>query len=111
MNEIFTAIMVLLSKYWLLATLFSLLLVGMAIGLMLRRWPGVFKPAERVCSALVYVLLFLLGLSAGNNRQVVGQLGQMGYEALLISVFAVIGSVIVSYVVYIIFFRNAGSKE
>jgi len=110
-NELMQNLGSILFKYWQLATLFSLLIVGLVAGVILRRRPAVLRSAEKTSSVMVYALLFLLGISAGSNKQVVGQIGKLGYQAMVITVFAVIGSLIVSYVVYRVFFKNTGTEE
>lgn len=54
-----------------------------------RRLPWIGK----VTTALVWLLLFLLGLEVGGNRQIVEALPTLGVDALVIAVFATLGSI------------------
>lgn len=72
-----------------------LIVMGIMIGSLLlgvicrRRLPWVGK----VTTVLVWLLLFLLGLEVGGNRQIVEALPTLGVDALVISMFATLGSV------------------
>lgn len=50
-------------------TVIGLMLGGMAIGFLLRRQE--FSWINKVITSLIWVLLFLLGVEVGGNRQIV----------------------------------------
>ena len=50
-------------------TVIGLMLGGMAIGFLLRRQK--FSWINKVITSLIWVLLFLLGVEVGGNRQIV----------------------------------------
>lgn len=52
----------------------------------------------------ILVLLFLLGVSVGHNRQIMDNLGTIGADALLITLGAVGGSVVCAWMVYKFYF-------
>ena len=54
-------------------TVIGLMLGGMAIGFLLRRQE--FSWINKVITSLIWVLLFLLGVEVGGNRQIVEGLG------------------------------------
>ncbi len=56
----------------------------------------------------ILVLLFLLGLVVGHNRQIMDNLGTMGVEALLITLGAVGGTVGCAWMVYKFYFSKPG---
>ncbi len=68
------------------------MLTGMLIGYLLksRRLTWINK----VVTVLIWLLLFLLGIDVGGNQAIINGLHTIGLEALLITIFAVFGSVI-----------------
>lgn len=70
----------------------SLLIGGIAVGYLLRN-RGIGTVAGRAVTALVWLLLFLLGAEAGGNEAVTSGLASLGRDALAISLFATGGSV------------------
>ena len=87
------------------------LLAGMAAGFALRRKPRVVVGAERLLMWAVFVLLFLLGLTTGLNRQVVRNLHNLGLQALLLTLGAVAGSLLFGWVLYVWAFRGVEREE
>lgn len=49
---------------------------------------------SRVITLLIWVLLFLLGIDVGSNQAIMSGLHTIGLEALVITVGAVLGSVV-----------------
>ncbi len=49
---------------------------------------------SRVITLLIWVLLFLLGIDVGSNQAIMSGLHTIGQEALVITVGAVLGSVV-----------------
>lgn len=70
-------------------TVILIMLCGIAVGRLLRGRSLSFVP--RVITFLIWLLLFLLGIEVGANPRVVGSLGSLGVEAVVIAVFAVLG--------------------
>jgi len=68
------------------------MLTGMLTGYLLknRRLTWINK----VVTVLIWLLLFLLGIDVGGNQAIINGLHTIGLEALLITIFAVLGSVI-----------------
>ena len=64
-------------------TVIGLMLGGMAIGFLLRRQK--FSWINKVITSLIWVLLFLLGVEVGGNRQIVEGLATLGVEAFTIT--------------------------
>ncbi|MCE1198870.1 MAG: lysine exporter LysO family protein [Marinilabiliales bacterium] len=87
------------------------LLAGILLGLLLLRKPLVLKFSNRLFSLSVYMLLFLLGVSVGRNKEVMSNLGKIGYEALVIAVASIAGSVLLSTLLYHRLFRKPPSHE
>lgn len=71
------------------------MLSGMLAGYLLRRL--LFGRLGRVITALIWMLLFLLGLEVGSNERIVSGLATLGLEALLITLAGTLGSVMAAW--------------
>lgn len=80
-------------------TLIGTLFAGLFIGYLARgrRWT---LWAGKSVSGTVYVLLFLMGVGVGGNRELLANLSAVGAEALLLSLSATAGSVALGAWVY-----------
>ena len=76
-------------------TIISIMLSGMLAGYLLRRL--LFGRLGRVITALIWMLLFLLGLEVGSNERIVSGLATLGLEALLITLAGTLGSVMAAW--------------
>ena len=76
-------------------TIISIMLSGMLAGYLLRRL--LFGRLGRVITALIWMLLFLLGLEVGSNERIVSGLATLGLEALLITLVGTLGSVVAAW--------------
>lgn len=54
----------------------------------------------------IWVLLFELGIAVGNNDMIIHNLDSIGWQALVLSIGGVWGSVLLAWVVYRIFFQS-----
>ena len=72
-------------------TIITIMLSGMLTGYLLRRL--LFGRLGRVIAALIWTLLFLLGLEVGSNERIVSGLATLGLEAILITLAGTLGSV------------------
>ena len=54
----------------------------------------------------VFLLLFLLGISVGINETIIRNIGKLGIQALLITIFAMAGSILIAFITYKLFFKN-----
>lgn len=70
------------------------LVVGLAVGFLLRDVEGVAPVADAAMTALVVVLLVMLGLAAGGDPRVVAGLADLGLEAAALGVAATAASVV-----------------
>ncbi|HBU21865.1 TPA: hypothetical protein DEB02_02895, partial [Candidatus Beckwithbacteria bacterium] len=53
---------------------------------------------DKVVVFTVYILLFLLGINIGGNEEIVASLGTIGFQALLIALAGVAGSILSAYI-------------
>lgn len=80
-------------------TILLFLLLGMGVGFVLRRRRKALEWAAKAAHWMVYLLLFFLGLSVGLNDTVIAALGSLGVQALVLSVGAVVGSVLTAVII------------
>jgi uncharacterized membrane protein YbjE (DUF340 family) len=79
---------------------------GMVAGYFLRNRKWVSKPVGIVITWAIYLLLFLLGISVGTNDTIISNIGKIGIQALLLTIGAVTGSILLSWLTYKFFFRK-----
>lgn len=63
---------------------------------------------HRIITLLIWLLLFLLGTEVGGNRMLIEGLHSLGLEALVITLAAVIGSVLGAWGLWL--FVSAGKR-
>ncbi len=85
-------------------TILGLLIVGVPVGFILRRYLVFRKVANRIVSLSVFLILFLLGAGLGSNHDLMAQLAEMSYAAVIISFGAFAGSALAMVLVYQVFF-------
>ncbi len=85
------------------------LLLGVALGVFLRRVPRVVPVTARLTAGTIYGLVFLLGASVGANPAVVANLGRFGFQALVLCLGGVLGSLVLARLVSPI--RSVASRE
>jgi len=77
---------------------------GMVAGFVLRRFRSLHSRLEKTVRYVIYLLLFLLGLSVGQNETIVRSFHLIGLKALIITAASVLGSLLLSVLVYKLFF-------
>lgn len=87
-------------------TVVAIMSFGMLLGYLLRSKKNIFKKVDRWVSLTIYLLLFLLGVSVGKNEIVVKNIHHIGIQALIITLAAIAGSVVLCGAVYFCFFRK-----
>ena len=83
-----------------------LMLAGILAGFALRQKSIVLKINEKLTSAAIYILLFLLGISVGLNKTIIQQLDKIGIQALIITIGAISGSVLTLWILYRFFLKD-----
>lgn len=80
------------------------MLGGVLVGYLLRKkktgWISGF------IMVAIWILLFLLGIAVGHNDEILNNLDTIGWQALVLSVGGVLGSVVLASVVYHYFFKK-----
>lgn len=62
-------------------------------------------------SYTIYLMLFLLGISVGANREVVNNLPTLGVQALALALAGVIGSAVAAWLVYKFIFKGKVTNQ
>jgi len=68
----------------------GIMFLGIGAGYLLRKRK--LRHLDNIMTAVVWLLLFLLGVEAGADERIVKWIGSLGLEALLITLAAVAGS-------------------
>lgn len=76
------------------------MLSGILIGYILRNIRAIPALVSKINIYIIFLLLFVMGLSVGNNPQVIQGLGTLGLLGIAISVVSIAGSVFLSWIVY-----------
>lgn len=82
------------------------LLAGMGLGGIVQRQKRCVKFIDQFIQITVAVLLFILGVSIGENRAIIDNLTSLGLDAVLLTVGAVLGSILAVCPVYVLFFKG-----
>ena len=89
-------------------TVIGIMLTGMLIGYLIRhkRLPKI----QQIITTLIWALLFLLGIDVGSNPDITQGLHTIGVEAVLISLAAIMGSVLASWLLWYIIYCKKNKK-
>lgn len=79
---------------------------GMLLGFLLRAKQRIVSSNEKLITYAIYLLLFLMGVSIGSNEQIMNSLSTLGIVALIVSMGAIIGSILTGFLVFKLFFKN-----
>ncbi len=83
-----------------------IMVVGIGLGVLLKKHPKIIKTAEYLTNWAIYLLLFLLGVSVGLNDDIIKNFENIGLQAALISVTSIIGSIFLGWFIYTFLFKN-----
>ncbi len=87
-------------------TVIILMSAGIFTGYLLRNKEFLARHIGIIITWLIYMLLFLLGISVGTNNDIISNLDEIGLDAMLITAGALSGSVIAAWITYRFFFRK-----
>lgn len=80
---------------------------GIITGYIFRKKRTFITFADKLAGWSVYLLLFLLGLSVGNNDQVINNFPVIGFNSIIITFSGISGSIILSFILYKLFFKKS----
>jgi len=89
-----------------LITVVSIMAGGMLLGFLLRAKQRIVSGNEKLITYAIYLLLFMMGVSIGSNEQIMNSLSTLGIVALIVSMGAIIGSILTGFLVFKLFFKN-----
>ena len=94
-----------------MVTYIGLLLVSLLAGIVAGLVRGKFTDNEKkyvsvAMTCLVFLLILLMGIKTGSNQAVIANLGVYGLQSLLITVGAVIGSILFAVLFEKLLFRD-----
>ncbi|MDD3567101.1 MAG: LysO family transporter [Bacteroidales bacterium] len=92
-------------------TVIIIMCAGIALGFLIRNRKRWVRLADRLTMWAIYLLLFLLGVAIGTNEVIVKNLPALGFKALLISLGGVLGSVLVAWLAYRLWFAPKKSDH
>ena len=92
---------------YIMFSIISTMFLGIGIGYVLRNWT-ILQKTEKTISLTIFLLLFILGVSIGSNSLIVNNLGKFGWQAIVLAVSGVLGSLIAARLVLQLFFRKGG---
>ncbi|MBI9055155.1 MAG: LysO family transporter [Bacteroidales bacterium] len=87
-------------------TVLLLMTAGTVLGWFIHKRKKILKVSSELTNWAIYLLLFLLGVSVGTNEKILNNFSQIGWQAISITLFAVAGSILTSWLTYIIFFKK-----
>ena len=84
----------------------AIMVVGIIVGYIYNNKKKFIKFSEKLTNWTIYLLLFLLGVGIGANKKIINNLDTIGYNALILTIGAVLGSIICALIVYKLFFKS-----
>lgn len=79
---------------------------GIVLGFIFRKKKSLITAADKLAGWSIYLLLFLLGLSIGNNQMIINNFARIGFNSIILTLSGISGSVILSFFAYKLFFKK-----
>ena len=92
-------------------TVIIIMFAGIVLGYIIRNRKLWVRLADKLTMWAIYLLLFLLGITIGTNEVIVKNLPTLGLKALLITMGGVLGSVLLSWLAYKLWFAPKDSEH
>lgn len=86
-----------------------LLIIGIGVGVLLRGRPCI-KATKWSIQITVCLLLFVFGVSIGSNRDLIDNLYNFGWQAMVIACLGVAGSIVAAWVAQRLFLKKGGKS-
>lgn len=91
-------------------TVLVIMIIGMICGYLLKEKKKLLQISEKLTTAIIFVLLFMLGIGVGLNKKVISGIDTIGWQAAVITFGAILGSLIFAYLTYKLFFTSKNEK-
>lgn len=82
----------------------------MILGYVFRNKTSFIVVSDKATTLVIYLLLFLLGIGVGLNETIISNMGTIGFQAITITFGAMLGSLILAYITYKLFFVEKNEK-
>ncbi|MGD9976320.1 MAG: LysO family transporter [Bacteroidales bacterium] len=92
-------------------TVIVIMILGITTGYLIRSSVRLVKVNETLTTYAIYALLFSMGVSIGTNKEIVSSLHTLGVKALIISIAGVLGSALLGWLTYRVFFKNHQNEK
>lgn len=92
-------------------TVILIMTAGFAAGYVLRKKEHIIRWVNKSTLWVIFVLLFFMGISVGSNADIMKNLDTIGLRGLQLSLAALAGSVLLSWPVYVLFFKNRSNER
>lgn len=89
----------------------GILLLGTFIGRLLNNSSKIKFAINKMVMIVIFILLFLLGVSIGKNDIILDNLSSLGVLAWWLTLGAVLGSVLLSKIVYVKLYKNINNER
>ena len=86
----------------------AIMLCGIAVGYLFRKKNTRF--VSHVITALIWLLLFLLGIEVGSNPRIVMGMQTLGIEALVLTIGGAVGTILFSWLMWKYVSRKEATK-
>ena len=91
-------------------TVLVIMVLGMILGYFLKEKKKFLQLSEKLTTAIIFVLLFMLGIGVGLNDKVISSIDTIGWQAAAITLGAIFGSLILALLTYKFFFTPKHEK-
>jgi len=83
-----------------------LMLTGILTGFIFKKKRNIVTAADKLAGWSIYLLLFLLGLSIGNNQMIITNFATIGLTSVILTLSGISGSVFFSFIIYKFLFQR-----
>lgn len=88
-------------------TVILIMVAGMAFGMVFRSRTKLISVLNKSTLWIIFLLLFFLGVTVGKNPDIMQNLSTIGLRGLQIAVVALLGSLVLAWAVFHLFFKES----
>ncbi len=89
----------------------GLIVVGVPLGYAIHKKTRAVSATNHALSAIIYALLFLIGLTLGNNEDLLARVGELGVQGAIIGILSGLGSVFAVCFLFRSFFESKKNTQ
>ncbi len=86
--------------------LLGILFLGLFLGFVLQKKKNIEKITDKLIMISIFLLLFFIGIDVGSNELIIKNLPIIGFNALILTLGAIAGTILLSTIVYKYFFKS-----